>query len=70
MRMPQITPRHPPTDILITLQECKPDPDVRLNHDDLYARAWECDYEQPDFDAENKNETPPDSTEIPAESDV
>ena len=43
---------------------------MSLKHDDLYARAWECDYEQPIFDAENNNATPPNSTEIPVQSDV
>ena len=43
MRMRQFTPRQPPADIRITPQEYKPDPDVSLKHDDLYARAWEYD---------------------------
>ena len=43
---------------------------MSLRHDDLYARAWECDYEQLIFDAENNNETPPNSTEIPVQCDV
>ena len=59
MQMRQFTPRQRPGDIRIAPQEFKPDPDVGLKHDDLYARAWEYDYEQPTFDAENKNATPP-----------
>ena len=43
---------------------------MSLKHDDLYARAWECHYEQPIFDAENNNAAPPNSTEIPKQSDV
>ena len=39
LRMHQFTPRQPSTDIRITPQELKPDPDVRLEHDDLYART-------------------------------
>ena len=70
MRMRQFTPRQPPADIRTTPQEYIPDPDVSLKHDDLYARAWECDYEQPIFDAENGNETPPNSAEFPVQSDV
>ena len=66
--MRQFTPRQTPADIPITPQEYKPDPDVSLKHDDLYARAWECDYEQPIFYAENNNATPPNSTEIPVQS--
>ena len=59
MRMRQFTPRQPPADIQITPQECKLDPDVRLKHDYLYDRAWECEYEQPIFDAEKNIATPP-----------
>ena len=54
MRMRHFTPRQPPADITVRPQEYKSDPEVSLNHD-LYARAWECDYEQPIFDAENDN---------------
>ena len=55
MRMRQLTRRQPPADIRVNSQEYKADPEVSLNHDDLYARAWEYDYEQPLFDAENNN---------------
>ena len=65
MRMRQFTPRQPPADITVRPQEYKSDPEVRLNHDDLYARAWECDYEQPIFDTGNDNEAPPNQREIP-----
>ena len=43
---------------------------MSFKHDDLYARAWECDYERPIFDAENNNATPPISSETPVQSDV
>ena len=43
--MRQFTPHQPPADIPVKPQEYKSDPQVRLNHDDLYARAWEYDYE-------------------------
>ena len=59
MRMRQFTPREPPADIRVKPQEYKPNPEVSLNHDELYARAWEYDYEQPFFDAENNNAAPP-----------
>ena len=49
IRMRQFTPRHPLPDIRITPQEWKPDPEVSLKHDDLYAGAWECEYEKPNF---------------------
>ena len=51
MRMRQFTPRQPPADIGVKPQEFKPDPEVSLNHDDLYAKALEYDYEQPIFGA-------------------
>ena len=43
---------------------------MSLKDDDLYARSWECDYEQPIFDAENNNATPPNLSEMPVQSDV
>ena len=70
MQMGQVTSRQPSADIRTTPQEHKPDPDVSLKHDDLYARAWECDYEQPIFGDEKNNATPPSSTEFPVQSDV
>ena len=69
MRMRQITPRQPPADITVKAQKYKSDPEVSLNHDDLYARAWECDYEQPIFDAENDNKAPPNQREIQVQYD-
>ena len=68
MRMPQFTPSEPPADIHVKPQEYKSDPEVSLNHDDLYATAWEYNYEQPISDAENNNATPPNSQEIPIQS--
>ena len=59
MRMCQFTHRQPLPDIRITPQEWKTDPAVSPKHVDLYARAWECEYERPIFDAENDNPTPP-----------
>ena len=70
MRMRQFTPRKPPADIRVNPHEYKPDPEVSINHDDLYARAWEHHYEQPIFDNGNNGETQPDSHEIPIQSDL
>ena len=42
---------------------------MSLKLDDLYARAWQCEYDQPSFDAENNNVTPPNSHEIPVQSE-
>ena len=68
MKMRQFTPRQPPADIAVKPQKHKPDPEVSLHHDDLYARAWEYDYDQPIFDNENDNAVPPNSQEIPVQS--
>ena len=69
MRMRQFTPRQPPADIRVNSHEYKPDPEVSINHDDLYARALEHHYEQPIFDAENDNKAPPNQREIPVQTD-
>ena len=70
MRMRQFTPRQPPVDIRVKPHEYKSDPEVSINHDDLYARAWEHHYEQPILDTENKDATQPDLHEIPIQSDL
>ena len=70
MRMHQFTPRQSPPDTRITPHERKPDLEVSLKHDDLYARAWECENEKPFFDAENENLTPPTSPEGPVQFDL
>ena len=51
MRLRQFTPRQPPPDIPVTQREWQPDPEVVIAHDDLYARAWECEYDEPIFDS-------------------
>ena len=68
MRMRQFTPRQHPADIRRVPQEYKPDPDVSLKHDDLYARAWGYDYEQPISYADNRNATPSNARETPLQS--
>ena len=70
MRMRQFTPRQPPANVRVNPHEYKPDPEVSVNHDDLYARAWEHHYEQPIFDVENDNSVPPNQPEIPIQSDL
>ena len=67
-RMRQFTPRQPLADIRVKPQEYKSDPEVSLSHDDLYAKARECDYEKPIFDAENDNAAPPNLQENPLQS--
>ena len=67
--MRQFTPHQAPADITVKPQEYKSDPEVSLYHDDLYARAWEYNFEQPILDAKNDNAVPPNQREIPVQSD-
>ena len=67
MRLRQFTPRQPIPDIQITPREWKPDPEVITKHDELYARAWECEYEKPIFDSDYKILVTPNSPEITAQ---
>ena len=65
MRLRQFTPRQPLSDIPVTQRKWQPDPEVVITHDDLYARAWECEYDGPIFDSDYKNlaiPSPPEST--------
>ena len=59
MRLRQFTPRQPLSDIPVTQREWQPDPEVVITHDDLYARAWECDYDEPIFDSDYNKLAPP-----------
>ena len=70
MRMRQFTPHQLPTDIRVNPHEYKPDPEVSINHDDLYARAWEYHYEQPIFDAQNDNSVSANQPEAPIQTDL
>ena len=70
MRTHQFAPRQRPAGKQIKPHEQKPDMVVSLKHDDLYARTCECNYEQPFFDAEKNNATPPNSTESPVQSNT
>ena len=55
MRLRQFTPRQPIPDIPVTPREWQPDPEIIIKHDDLYARAWECEYDKPIFDSDSDN---------------
>ena len=68
--MCQYTTCQPPAYIWNTPQDGEPEPEVNLRHDDLYARAWECEYEKPILDAEKNNARSPISSEIPVRSDL
>ena len=55
MRLRKFTPRQPISDIPVTQREWQPDQEVVITHDDLYARAWECEYDEPVFDSDCNN---------------
>ena len=62
LRLRQFTPRQPILDVQTTAQQWKPDPEVIIKHDDVYARAWESQYETPIFD---NGQHDPDSNNSP-----
>ena len=57
-------PHQPIPDISLTPREWQPDPEVVIKHDDLYARAWECENDKPIFDSNRDNMVIPNSPEI------
>ena len=68
MRLRQFTPRQPIPDTPVTPREWQPDPEVIIKHDDLYARAWECEYDKPIFDSDRNNLVSPNSPEVTVRS--
>ena len=54
MRLRQFAPRQTIPDIAITPREWQPDPEVVNKHDDIYARAWECEHDKPIFESDYK----------------
>ena len=50
MRLRLFTPKQPIPDVKTTSNEWKPDSEVIIEHDDLYARAWESENETLIFD--------------------
>ena len=69
MRLRQFTSRQLLSDIPVTQREWQPDPEVVITHDDLYARAWECEYEEPIFDSDHSNLAVPSPPEITVRSE-
>ena len=69
MRLRQSTPRQPIPDIPITPREWQPDPEIIIKHDELYARAWDCEYDKPIFDSDHDNLVSPNSPEITVRSE-
>ena len=68
MKLRQFTPHQPKPDTPVTSREWQPDPEVIIKHDDLYARAWECEYDKPIFDCDRDNLVPPNSPEVTVRS--
>ena len=64
MRVRQFTPHQPLLDIQVTQREWQPNPEVVLTHDDFYARAWECEHDEPKFDSNHNNLSTPPPPEI------
>ena len=69
MRQRQFTTRQPILDTPVTPREWQPDPEVVMTHDDLYARAWECEYDEPIFDSDYNNLALPSPPEIAIRSE-
>ena len=69
MRLQQFTTRQPLSDIPATQRERQPDPEVVITHDDLYARTWECEYDEPIFDNGYNNLAAPSPPEITIRSE-
>ena len=68
MRLRQITPRQPIPDIPVTPREWQLDPETIIQHDDIYARAWECEYDKSKFDSDSDNVMSPNSLEVTVRS--
>ena len=68
MRLRQFTPRQPKPDIPVTPREWQPDPEIIIKHDDLYARAWECEYDKQIFDSDSDNLVSLNSPEVTVRS--
>ena len=68
MRLRQFTPRQPIPDIPVTPREWQPDPEIIIQHDDLYARARECEYDKSIFDSDSDNVMKPNSPQVTVRS--
>ena len=64
MQLRQFTPLQLMPDIPITPREVQSYPEVVIKNDDLYARAWECENDEPIFDSDYNNLATPSSPEI------
>ena len=69
MHLPPFTPKEPIPDVQTTSQDWKPDSEVVIKPDDLYARAWEFDFEEPIFDDDQDKPSPPLPSKVVVGSD-
>ena len=69
MKPRQFTPRQPLPDVPVTQREWQPEPEAVITHDGLYARAWECEYDEPIFDSDHSNLAVPSSPEVTVRSE-
>ena len=69
MRLRHFTHRHPIPATQIKLPEWKTDPKVIIKHDGLYARTWESENENSNFDSDYNNLVEPISPEITVPSE-
>ena len=69
MRLRQFTPHQQLPDIPVTQRVWQPDLEVVITHDDLYARAWECENGEPIFNSDYNNLTAPSPPEITIRSE-
>ena len=69
MRLRHFTPQQPIPDVQITPRQRKHEPEVIINHDYLYARAWECEHHRPIYDNDH-NVATPNSPKIAARSNL
>ena len=70
MRLRLFTPRQAIPDVQTKPQEWKPDAEVIIKDDDLYARAWESEYETPIFDNGQHEPDSDNSPEITVRHDL
>ena len=69
MSLRQFTPRQTIPDIPVTPRKWQPDTEVIIKHVDLYARAWECEYDKPIFDSDRDNMLLPNRHEVTVQSE-
>ena len=69
MRLRHFTPRQPIPDIPVTARKWQPDPEVVIKRDDLFARAWECEFDEPVFDSDYNNLATTNSPEVTIRSE-